>query len=233
MMEFPQEAYEYYENKSTLRKAYSYVMDRRYRKAVQVAPWLKPQVTNASKEMKALSKSIIKNGRTDDAKMIAILKWVKYNIRYSGDHKRYTVNEVWSTAEEVLTKWWARKSKDKLVLKHEGWTKPSGKSYFRSDDCESGACVIYVLARLAGVPSYKLRLMCGSVEGGGHCWVQYRPQPHWSVYIDWCYWSTSKSVATRPKFFTAGKTIKGDDARYKTMWFAFNEDNTVVYYNLK
>lgn len=204
---FTEEHYKYYEDNYASKKFIAYIMDRRYRKAVNVSSWIKPQVNNASEDLKAIALEETKKYRNDDTKALALLRYIKRNITYTSDHKVWGVTEKWQTAQETFD--------------------------LKTGDCEDGAILLYVLCRLSGIPVYKLKLVAGDVVGGGHCWLMYRSQPHWGVFLDWCYWYSGTSVSSRPVFYINDKEIKGEDERYKTMWFAFDENHSIISYNLR
>jgi len=206
MIEFPIEAYEYYEDRKVSKKVIKYFMDHRYRKVIKVSSWLLKQLSAPSDDIYIIA-SKFKRYKTQDAKVRAILRWVKANIKYTTDHKTWKTGEKWQTAEETLQ--------------------------LRTGDCEDGAILIYILARLTGVGTHKLKLMAGDVDGGGHCWLAYKPQPHWMVFLDWCYWYDDRGIASRNRFLINDTTIFGDDCRYYDMWFAFNEEHSIVKYNLR
>lgn len=101
--------------------------------------------------------------------------------------------------------------------------------------CEDGAILMYVLARLAGIPSNRLLLFAGSVNGGGHCWLGYRPvsDPLNFRFLDWCYWPDISLVESRKFYSIIGKQIYSfqtgaykKDNNYYNIWWAFNEDAT-------
>jgi hypothetical protein len=78
--------------------------------------------------------------------------------------------------------------------------------------------------------------MAGDVDGGGHAWVAYRPinYPLNWAFLDWCYWIDLKGMDNRSLFFVNKKAITGSYmsggvptavmSKYKSLWFAFNED---------
>jgi len=201
---FPIEAYNYYDRNGLLTRAISYVMDHKYRKSIKVTPWLNKQLSEASKDIKDEVNKIIKFRRKDDhdGNVIEILKWARRNLRYTSDHKKWGYAEKWEDVNNVFET--------------------------KRCDCESGALLIYVMCRLAGVPSHKLFMVAGDVQGGGHAWIYYRVQPHWGVFLDWCYYINVASVNTRPKFYITGNTIVGDDDRYLKTWFVFNENKSIL-----
>jgi len=203
--DFTEEHYRYQEKKTVVAKIVRYVMDHKYRKAVAVTPWIKEQLISPSDALNSIGKGLAAG--TDNKTMSNVLSFVKRRVTYTGDHKVYGYAEKWQSAEETLS--------------------------LGTGDCEDGAILMYVLARIAGIPAYKLQLLCGDVQGGGHCWLAYKPQPHFMVFEDWCYYFTNLSIEKRPRFYISGQDIVGDDPRYKTMWFGFNEEYSILEYKLR
>lgn len=107
---------------------------------------------------------------TQDEKMLKILKYVNANLVYIQDEVKFGTPEKWATIDETLSD--------------------------MRGDCEDGAILIYALAYKNGINPLQLELVCGDVEGGGHCWVEYAPDEFYNYKedtmkwftIDWCYW---------------------------------------------
>jgi transglutaminase-like putative cysteine protease len=197
----PKEAFDYVES-NWIAKAVSYVLDRNTRIAVSLVPWLEQQVSQPDHLLVEAAKEATKSvGNKENYDMLALacLKYVKNNVTYITDDKKWKVVERWQTAIETLTT--------------------------KTGDCEDGAILIFVLCRLSGIPSNRLLIMCGDVTGGGHCYLGYKPMEYplnW-VFLDWCYWTTLKGIDARPKFYIQDQIIYGEDSRYKSIWFAFND----------
>lgn len=102
----------------------------------------------------------------DDYKIIQILKHVHNVIKYKGDRDTHKVAEFWQHPEETFQTC-------------EG-------------DCEDGALLIISLARMSGIPAYKIKLCAGWVQGkkdkAGHAYVIYLAGDNKWYPIDWCYW---------------------------------------------
>lgn len=146
-----------------------------------------------------------------DAIVINALKEVKKLVTYTGDLNRWKMHEYWQTVDETLE--------------------------IETGDCEDGAILLYVSLREAGVPADRLLLMAGDVDGGGHCWLAYRPDDYplnW-VFLDWCYEVNTKPVGQRDFYYVYDKQIYciGADgikkkSKYYKLWFAFNENSSFV-----
>jgi len=207
--DFKEEHYEYLDNKGTVQRIYKYMIDHKYREIVDVRKYLKNQfedvplgVHNQAQKLKE------KYGTNYDAIAVAVLRFVKRQLTYVSDTKKFGYGEKW---EHIGNVWETKEA-----------------------DCESGATLIYVMCRLAGIPEYKLFMFAGDVwdpykkKTCGHAYCVYRPQPHWFVNLDWCYYYDYRVVTMRPKFFVSGTTIKGEDPNYKTIWFVFNETKSII-----
>ncbi len=188
----------------------TYVLDSGFRIGTELRPWIKQQIDNPTLELIQAGQEATKTLPKDvsvDTVALACLKYVINNVTYTADSKTWKVDEKWQTAQETLMS--------------------------KKGDCEDGAILMYILCRLNGVPANRLLLNAGDVQGGGHCWLSYRPDeyPLNFVFLDWCYWPNQLYPNDRPKFYIDGKKIVGEDTRYYKIWFAFNEENS--YYELK
>lgn len=183
-----------------------YIINSKYRTKEKLQGWLKAQVQNPSIKLQEVAQSI-EFGNSYDECMMNILSYVRNNLKYTPDSTVWKSEEYWATANEIV----------------EGM----------KDDCDGGATLIYVLARLKGVPANRLLIFAGDVEGGGHAWLGYKPEEYplnWT-FLDWCYWVNLRSIKDRPKFEIQKKRIieyKNDletkDSNYKSIWFGVNED---------
>ena len=198
----------------------NYVVDSKYRKSVRLTSWLERQVKDARTHEGALKLAQDLKGKTHDSTMSRILRWSRNkkqfstgNIYYKTDtNSQWKMTEKWQTFDITLS--------------------------YLEGDCEDGAILMYVLARLNGVPANRLWLAAGAVKGGGHCWLCYMPDeyPLNLVFLDWCYWVNTSSINTRNKFKIIDQTIyefkenggQGEQipSKYYNIWFVFNEDRS-------
>lgn len=190
-----------------------YIIHSEFRKSVKLTPWLEEQMQEAQDDLDL--KQVLDQIPTlddPDEQVNRCLRWVYDNIKYVGDIENWKMSEYWQTYAETLQ--------------------------LREGDCEDGAILMYVICRMKGVPASRLRLMAGSVVGGGHCWLAYRPNEYplnWA-FMDWCYWYTPANITQRPLFDVQGQVIRGYTLsrdmiigpydNYRTIWFAFNEDKS-------
>ena len=201
-MEFPNETYDYVQKNGLVESIVRYIIDRRFRRSVYLKPWLADQVNNPTEDLVKAANSI-PDSTDPGTQMMQVFKWVRSNITYYPDNILWEVPEKWQTAQETLTS--------------------------KKGDCEDGAILMYVLARLKNIPANRLLLFAGEVEGGGHCWLGFRWQPHLFTFMDWCYWYDSSSLTVRKKYYVANTSIVcPTDKNYKELWFGFNEDGTYL-----
>ena len=195
-----------------------YVLDSRYRKAYNLRNWLDDQFNDVS-DLLTIAATKIPVRESYDEQAIEVLKYVRNHLTYTADSSNWSADEYWATANEIVQKW--------------------------KDDCDGFAVLTYVLCRLKGIPADRLLIMTGDVEGGGHAWLAYKPinYPHNYVFLDGCYWYTNKSVKSRNIFTVIEKGItefqhnslgfRKIESKYKSIWFAFNEDVSYSRFKLK
>jgi len=132
---------------------------------------------------------------TDDEKMLKIQKWVINNMTYVQDSEKFNTPEKWEDLIEADA---------------------SGVIQTLRGDCESGALLIYTLARWHKIPVTQLYYCAGDVKGGGHAWIEYKSleQNKWHI-VDWCYWPDTTSFKTRQG--------AEEDDRYERRWLKIND----------
>jgi transglutaminase-like putative cysteine protease len=182
-----------------------WIIDYRFRKSYRLSSWL------SSFDYTVLSEALkeIPNDDDFDKQVIHCLRWVKNNITYVSDKISWDVDEKWQSIEETIG--------------------------LRTGDCEDGAILLYWLCRFKGVPANRLYILAGDVDGGGHCWLGYKPTEYplnW-IFLDWCYWYNANNLGSRSLFYIneikiseytpTGKQV--NDSYYK-IWFAFNEEDS-------
>lgn len=166
----------------------TYRLDWRYTNAIYLKNWINEQMTDIGGEIKMVAKSI--KGSDNDEKILNVLHWVFSNIDYKSDKERWKTTEKWQTPYETYS--------------------------LKTGDCEDGAILLFTLARLAGISANQIRIVCGDVRGGGHCWVEYISDSNGQTYyIDWCYWPDFKEITTRP--------IREELKNYYKTWWGFND----------
>lgn len=187
--------------KSTFKDIISYALHSNSWKREILSDWIKEQVTNPLPEVIECAKQISANSNYDEL-IIEILQYIHSRLVYIGDQQHWRMNEYWARAFETIN---------------------SG-----AGDCEDGAILTYIIARLKGIPANRLTLFCGDVDGGGHCWLGYKPKnyPLNFCFIDWCYYYDNNLVLNRQIYTIIDKVIYDDDKHYQNIWFWFNEDTS-------
>jgi len=86
----------------------------------------------------------------------------------------------------------------------------------KKGDCEDGAILMYNLMIKSGIPSWRVRLNAGDVQGGGHAYVTYLRESDSKWYImDWCYWFNES------KHF---KKTWEEAEKYFGIWWSWNNE---------
>jgi len=208
--------FEYIQSKY-FEKFVRYVIDSKYRKAVHLKSWLKAQSEQPKIDVETFSDTI-HDFKNVDAQITEILRTIKKKVTYKTDTVLWGFMEKWQTAFETVSS--------------------------MKGDCEDGAILMYIIARLHGVPANRLLLFAGTVydpyrkKYGGHCWLGYRSknyQLNWT-FQDWCYYYDNRGCNVRNKFYIKDKKIHeyklvGNGYRkvasnYIEIWFGFNEEGS-------
>lgn len=247
-----EEKFDVYEiaEKSFVKKTITYILNSNYRKAVNLVDWLKVQIDNPGEDVLKIANEIKSYG-DPDFQIIEILRWVKTNLHYYSDQVTWKMPERWQTAQETASiKYLLENGELRIVTKFD----EEYDKGFIAGDCEDGAILMYVLARIKGIKANRLALMAGNVYSpntptriGGHCWLSYKPigMPLNWAFIDWCYWPQTVKIPYRNVFYVQNKIWEYEPANayysqlqisnYKNLWFVFNEKiaNTQVEYSSK
>lgn len=191
------EMFEYIESRN-IWSLIVFTIDTKARKSIVVKDWLNDIIKNPSKELIKICDEI-PNNKNPDYIMTDILRWVNKNIKYKSDSVIWKMSDKWQTPEETLN--------------------------LKTCDCEDGAILMYAMAIYKNIPVNRLLLFCGSVVGGGHCWLGYKSTEYplnW-CFMDWCYWYDSLTPNSRTKYYIDNQTIYDDPTNnYKNIWFGFN-----------
>lgn len=170
-----------------------------------VVSWL----NSAYEADKVLCYQIVKanglKGSTHDISVRRCLDFVKRRIEYTSDTIQYKKLEYWATPDET-------------------WKSKKG-------DCEDGAILIYCLARACDVPLDRLFIGAGDVQGGGHAWVMYKSNrfPFVWYFLDWCFYPDMRNIGTRTAYILDKmKILLPKPSKYYSLWFMFNERDSVV-----
>lgn len=196
-------------SQSYIYQSVYYLVHSDYRQAVNLRGWLMQFLKDPAQIVKDTCNSIESN-KDYDLQMLLIHKWVVANIKYVADSSKWKLDEYWQTPEETILN--------------------------KTGDCEDGAILEFVLARMKGIPTNRLLILCGDVLGGGHAWLGYKPQeyPLNFVFMDWCYWTNINSIEFRNKFFIdkdnkvheySNKELKSN---YYKVWWGINDETSIT-----
>lgn len=205
--------------KNIIAQWISYIINSNTRKSVELRGWLKDQTIFEPEILKVAEN--IPNRSNYDEQMWEIMNYVQDRIVYQTDTDNWKANEYWEKASETIVT--------------------------NKCDCEGGAILMYILARIKGIPANRLYIWAGNVQLNerttpeGHCCLFYKPinYPYHFVSLDWCYNPTKYLISLRNIFEFNGNTIKEYkyilkiNSIYKTTWFIFNEEFGCSKYNYK
>lgn len=102
----------------------------------------------------------------------------------------------------------------------EEWLFPFETLYLKKGDCEDLNIAIAAILIHNGIPSWRVRVVCGDVnvdgKNVGHCWCTYlREKDNQWVLLDAAYWPTDSMKGLLWK----------DAEKYLTCWFSFSKDH--------
>lgn len=141
-------------------------------------------------------KSLKLSTQTDNQKAVSCLRWVIENIPYKSDQENYKQGEFWCMPFETLNK--------------------------RSADCEDLSILLANLMIIAGIPSWKIRLVAGYVFEpikkiqAGHVYITFFDEMNekW-VILDSCYYPNLKRIEDREEY--------KKEKMYQEVWFSWND----------
>ena len=170
-----------------------WLIDKNYGKVKRLDKFLSDQLKNPNKVLVETAKNF-QTGSWDN-RIIKILKFVYKDVKYKSDYDVWGNSEYWATAIETLDK--------------------------GTDDCDGLNALIYILARLAGIPKFTLWCNIGQTAHGGHFWLTYYSDGNWYA-IDSTYYPDTRPINFRPEF-------KLDVKTYQDIWHVWNEDRVYRY----
>lgn len=178
-------------NQNFIIKWISRIIDSSRNKAVRLDTFLSRQLDNPSESLKNFAETFI--GTNHNATILNILKWVKQHIKYTSDSVNFGKIEYWASTEETLS--------------------------IRKGDCDDMNSMIYIIGRLAGIPSYLMYNVIGDTSLGLHYYLLYLRHDNGKLYsIDSTYYPDLRPFGFRPVF-------KLSDNRYKDVKYIFNENH--------
>lgn len=168
----------------------NWLIDSRYRTYMRLDKFLYIQLYAVHLEVFNVAKQFTKY-KNYDTRIVEILKWVKKNIRYQRDADNFGYNEKWAMANVILKR--------------------------KKDDCDGLNSLVYILARLSGIPSYLLWNCIGMTKTEGHYWLLYLSPQRGKLYsIDATYKPNLSYIQYRQPFKLG--------TEYKLTWYLFNEN---------
>jgi len=169
--------------------------------AIDIRDILKLDTEEEEQKLKELI--VVKLDMPNDHRMLAILQFVFATINYIRDNKVWRKPEYWQNA---YTTYW-----------------------LKTGDCEDMAILIYKLARLSGVPIYRMRIATGLTSNKiGHAYLLYLKEKDNRWYsLDAAYFA-SNSI----KAYT-NDIPHADRKEYGNLWWTFNEEHSWAQTSLK
>lgn len=192
-----------------ISKIIAYVINSKYRKSIDLTPWIKRIILYDSKKIDSVLEKI-PTIADYDIQMHEVFKYVVKELMYVGDNETWGMREYWAYGEQTLLR--------------------------GSGDCEDGAILMYELARKKGIPSNRLFIWVGMTESGAHCSLLYRPKnyPLCFAMMDWCLYRDMDNISKRDLYLLGGKNVARFqmqsrrynlvDSPYLKTWFLFNEN---------
>jgi predicted transglutaminase-like cysteine proteinase len=177
------------DNSKWTTRLISWLIDSKYRTYTRLDKFLKDQLENPDEELVKIANTFKKYKY--DKRIVEILKYVYNDVKYLHDNTNYGKTEYWASAIETLRK--------------------------KLGDCDDINSLIYILARLSGIPSFLLFCAIGNTGSGGHFWTMYFSTKKGLLYpIDGTYYVDLRYIPTRTKFRTT-------TTKYKDIWYIFND----------
>ena len=168
---------------------YRYMIDSKYRTTERLDRFFSKQLKDPHWNLIDIAKTF--KGPTYNHIILNILRYVHKEIMYETDATNWGKVEFWASAYETLTK--------------------------KIDDCDGLNSLIYVLARLAGIPEYMLYACIGDTSAGGHFWLLYLSPRVGNLFsIDATFYPDFTEIKYRKPFNIGDK--------YKNIWYIFNEN---------
>lgn len=137
-------------------------------------------------------------GDNYDDMAISLLKYVKSHLSYKSDDVTYATPEFWQHPEISLA--------------------------MGIGDCEDGALLLASLMRVAGIPSYRVKLCAGWVKSKsgqeGHAYIIYLADDNKWYVLDWCYWP-SESISNFKR-----KPHEDQTDKYYEIWWTANDESS-------
>jgi len=171
------------------RSFLSWCIDSKYRKYKRVDAFLNEQLLNPDSTLVETAKKF--RELPPDQAIIGILKFVYEKVTYIPDLENYQREEYWTSAAQTLER--------------------------KRDDCDGINGLIYVMARIAGIPNYLLYSVLGETTAGYHYWLWYfSPTLKKGFSIDGTFYPDFRLLSERTPFVV-------NTSRYLRVDYVFND----------
>jgi len=176
-----------------------WIVDSSFGKYKRIDKFLSEQIENPSKDVVKLANAF--KGKSFDEIAFKIEEYVIRNFRYKSDFANFGKVEYWATADEII--------KNKV------------------DDCDGLNSLIYILARLAKIPSFMIYCAIGNVwnlikqkkEYHFFC-VYYSPKLNKWVALDSTYYPKVQTIADKKGFKLEGQGYINIDYLFNEKYIA-------------
>ncbi len=191
IMKFLEDTFKDVSSRGWLKTIYFYMISSKYRTTKRLDYFLKVQVNYPHADLVDAAIQLRTQSKSPDDLIINVLKYVNKRVKYVSDQSNFNQIENWAGA-------------------YDAWKT-------READCDDQNCLIYVLARLAGISDLSLWSAIGTTKARGHYWNVYFSTKTAKWYpIDSTYKVDLRSINTRKQF-----RFNAND--YQSIWFLFNE----------
>lgn len=177
-----------------------WIIDSQFRRKKRLDLFIQDQLEYPMLELKAVAAQMSKKyGKDYDRMIVAIVRSVVQRVKYSTDNDTYGMLEMWQEAQNT-------------------WN-------LRKGDCDDINSLIYVIARLAGIPYWQLFQWLGNVadpsanngQAGHYACLYWSVKRDKLVAIDGTYYPSYSAIQNRPPF-------EHSDKLYSEAWYVFNEE---------
>ena len=177
--------------KSWIHTYFKYIIDSKYRTTKRLDLFLKEQLNKPHPDLVKVAEELRLKSKTPDQLIINVLKYVNNRVKYVSDQSNFNRIEKWAGAYNA---WKSRRA-----------------------DCDDSNCLIYILARLAGISDLTLWSAIGTVTIGGHYWNLYfsTKKERWYT-IDSTFYPDMNPIRSRTPFTFNSR-------KYNNIWYLFNE----------
>jgi len=201
-MKFLGETFKDISNRSWITSVFYYVIDSKLRMKKKLDVFLSEQLDYPHPDLVEVASELRLRFNDPDKLIIGILKYVKARVRYMTDRDNFGKVEKWAGA-------------------YDAWKTKRG-------DCDDANCLIYVLARLAGISDLNIWSAIGDASIGGHYWIIYfSPKMAKWYTVDATFYTSLKEISS-PKVRYNRVPFTLSRHKYVNIWYLFNEQATLT-----